>query len=321
MMHLNRLKKLTAPMVSIKTPCLALGIFLFFSFSPLFAQNASITAEISRLETLSSAAGPERLNAFLSLARLQQLSGNPEAALIVYERALAAFPGNGRLLLEKGRLLISIGEYDKASAAVSALLTRDQSREIMREGRHLLAQLEAFRSGNTQILAALAEDPDFLEFRSGILFTLWRLTDLSSWKTRLIAEFPQSPEAQIAAADNGVSFAVTPLWLLFPGRESIQLSAPAASAPAAVPSTAPPAATPTPAPASPGVLLQTGLFSNEANAQSLAERLRRAGFQPQISRRQQGGADRWAVLVPGGADMNATMQRLRNAGFESFPVR
>ena len=292
--------------------CPALILFLFLSFSPLFAQNASITAEISRLETLSATAGAERLNAFLNLARLQQLSGNPEAALNVYERALAVFPGNGRLLMEKGRLLISIGEYDKASAAVSALLTRDQSREIMREGRHLLAQLEAFRSGNTQILASLAEDPDFLEFRSGILFTLWRLTGLPSWETRLITEFPQSPEAQIIAAGNVVSFAVTPLWLLFPGRESIQLSPPAAGAPAA---------TPAPAPALPGVLLQTGLFSSEANAQSLAEQLRRAGFQPQISRRQQGGADRWAVLVPGGADMNATMQRLRNAGFESFPVR
>ena len=295
------------------------GVFLLFAFFPLFAQNVSLTGEISRLEKLSSSPGVERYNAFLSLARLQQLSGNPEAALKAYEGALAAFPGDGLLLLEQGRLLISLGEYEKASVAVAALLARDQDREIVIQGRYLFAQLEAFRSGNTQILAALAKEADFAEYRSGIYYTLWKLTALSSWRTGLVAEFPQSPEAKIAAAAAGVDSAPTPLWLLFPGRDSIQLSAPPASTSAPVGSGGSDTLIETTVLQT--SVLQTGLFGREENAKALAERLKNAGFEPIVSRRQVNGNDHWAVLVSGGRDMNATIQRLKTAGFDSFPVK
>ena len=305
-------------------------IFSLFIFFPIFPQNNASTVplagEISRLEKIaSSAVSADRHSAFLALARLHQLSGNPEAALKAYEAALAISPDDGRTLLEQGRFLISVGEDEKSRAAINALLSGGSEKALLIQGRFLGAQLDAFRSGNTQPLAAMAEEPDFAEYRSGIYYTLWKLTGLESYRTRLIAEFPQSPEAKIAAGT--VNFAATPLWLLFPGRESIVLATPttAPQAAATPQTTATPAAAtsaeqrPSPEPA--GRLLQTGLFGREVNAQALAERLARAGFEPQIIKRQADGSDRWAVCVSGGSDMNATIRRLKDAGFESFPIQ
>jgi hypothetical protein len=98
-----------------------------------------------------------------------------------------------------------------------------------------------------------------------------------------------------------------------------------ANAMGAVTASVPAAASPAPAvPAGdaerPAVLLQTGLFSREANAGAMAERLRSAGFQPALSRRNVKGTEYWAVTVEPGRDMRQTILRLKDAGFESFPV-
>ena len=291
----------------------------------------------------------EQYNALIYLARLQRLSGNPDAAIRTCDGALAVFPGDGRLLLEQGRLLVSVGEYERAGSALSFLLANSRDGELLAQGRCLAALLDAFKSANPLLLAALANEAEYLQYRSAIYFTLWKTTGLSSWLARLNAEFPQSPEAKMAqgaTAGNAsrVETAPTPLWLLYPGRSSISLSAPlppapAPSAPAAL-NTVPPSSTPRaviPASsiipsipdgsrppaisASPGRALQTGYFSREENARALAENIKKAGFEPQIVRRQVNGNDRWTVYVPCGADENATIKKLKDAGFESFPVK
>ena len=298
-------------------------LFLIPAFSVLAeAQNtASLEAEISRLENLvSGAAREEQYNALISLSRLYQLSGNRDAQLRSLERVLALIPGDGRALVEQGRLFISMGEYDRASEAAAALLSKEKEYLLM--GRFLLAQIEAFRSGNIRLLAALTDDTDFSAYKSGIYYTLWTLSGDSVWRNRLSAEFPQSPEAQIAASL--VSSSPTPLWLLFPGRDSIRLTEPQYAEQA---STTLAAVTPVPQTPAHGsgltqtAVLQTGLFGREENARALVDSLRRAGFASEISRRNVSGSVFWAVLVPGGSDMNVTMQRLRDSGFDSFPVR
>ena len=297
------------------------AFFLFFvSFIPLYAQTAggsavSLAAEISRLENLSTGTGAnatpqqERYNAFMALARLQQLSGNSEAALKAYEGALTVSPGGGRAMLEKARLLFSMGEYEKTAVAINGLLREDRDRELMIQGRYLAALLEAFALGKTETLTALSEDPDFIELRSGIYYSLWKLGAQGSWEARLKREFPESPEAKISggAADP----AQTPLWLLFPGRETLALSTP-------VPQAAPAAAVPAEAAGSP--VLQTGLFGREENAKAMADQLKKAGFESYVTKRSINGSDYWAVSVPGGNDMNAAITRLKDAGFEAFPL-
>jgi len=354
--------------------------FFLFSTSLLFSQisqspppTVSLAAEIFRLETLSQeAASPatERHRAYLQLARLHRLSGDSAAALRAYEGAQAVVPNNGRALLEFGRFLISIGEYQRAAAAINALLVQEREGELAIAGRYVGAQLNAFHSGDTRQLAALAENRDFIQYHSGLLYTLWRLTGRGEYKSRLDAEFPHSAEAKIASGR--VNPAVTPLWLLFPGRDSIVLapaptlvapatpSAPAPTAPTpAVPTapapsaptpTAPVSATPAPAVPAPttpapsgaptptastpvapatsvptpvppeGRLLQAGLFTAEPNARALAERISRAGFQPYIIKRDINGREHWAVVVHGGSDINAMIQRLSDSNFQTFPL-
>jgi hypothetical protein len=67
--------------------------------------------------------------------------------------------------------------------------------------------------------------------------------------------------------------------------------------------------------------LQTGVFSREANARTQAENLRKAGFTASITRKMVNGTEHWAVTVPAGQDTNRTIQELKRAGFDSFPVR
>jgi cell division septation protein DedD len=67
-------------------------------------------------------------------------------------------------------------------------------------------------------------------------------------------------------------------------------------------------------------VLQTGLFSREENAQALVRRLNGAGFSAALGRRQVNGVEYWVVTVPAGTDTQQTIMRLKDAGFEAFPV-
>jgi len=298
-------------------------ILFFFINVSLFAQNAvPLASEFFRLEALSTGASTrERYDAYMSLVRLHRLSGNNEAALNACEGALTLFPLDGKALLEQVRLLISLGEYEKATAAAAELSMPEQEMEFSLAGRYLGAQAEAFLSGNIPALAALVNDPDFSDYKGAIYYTVWRLSDLSSYRNLLTLELPQSPEAGIAGGK--VIPAATPLWLLFPGRESIAFNQAASDAPVAQPPAPQPPVLQAPviqAPIPQTPVLQTGLFSRPENAQAQAETLKKAGFAPEIFSRQVSGVNYWAVGVPYGSDMSSMINKLKDAGFESFPI-
>jgi tetratricopeptide (TPR) repeat protein len=275
--------------------------FLFAVFS-LNAQNtagvASLAAELEKLEQ-PQVNPAHKHDALARLARLSQLSGNREKAAQTWSEATGADPArkDDSALLEASRLYLSLGEYEKAEAGIHALLSGSRNEEALL----LDAQLAAFQTGDLQALTRLAAAPAWASWRSGIYYTLWKISGAQTWKTKLLAEYPQSPEARIARGSPNTAAAATPQWLLFPGRE-----------PPALPAS-PPAA------ASTG-FLQAGLFSREENARALADRLAGAGFRPQLTHRQASGGEYWAVTVPGGADINRTLRELKNAGFESFPI-
>jgi len=297
-------------------------LVLLFSFNFLFAGEnfASLASEIIRLENLgaSSPSSQERHSAFLALARLFQLSGNNEAALKAWESALKINNSDGRSLLEKGRLLISIGEYEKALEPLMAIFSGSYSKPLMLEARFLVAQLEAFRSGNIRPLAALADESDFSDYRPLIYYTLWKIDQSPAWKVLLAKDFPSSPEAKIANGTSGTANtalqAQTPLWILFPGREDIGLTSPIQSSPSVV------ASIPAQAPSASGTALQAGFFSREDNARALSEKINKAGFQSVVQTKPQNNATYWVVYVPYSSDMNSMIKKLKDAGFDSFPV-
>jgi tetratricopeptide (TPR) repeat protein len=291
---------------------------LLFSVPSSFAQrnsSSSLVAEISRLEDLAqrsggtSAANEARYGAFLALANLHRLAGNTESVLETYERALAAFPNDGRFLLEQGRFLISIGEHEKAGTAISALLSGRYDAALSAQGQYAGAQLEAFRSGNTRHLEALAAERNFTEYHAGIFYTLWKLTGLAAWDTRLKQEFPQSPEANIAQGN--VTFAATPQWIFFPGRASLALPVPAPQAVEVQVSIGEPSA-------QNGKFLQAGFFSREDNARAVVQKINALGMSAQVQPRDSNAGQRWAVLVPVTGDSGAAIQQLKNAGIDSY---
>jgi hypothetical protein len=215
-----------------------------------------------------------------------------------------------------------MGDWEGASALARPVSLGSGDQSLRLEARYLEAQIEAFRSSDASVLLTLLDYPGFAEIKPLIYFSLWKITENGSWSSRLRSEYPESPEARIAAGegpDQGKSSAVyikpSPLWLLMPGRNSFSLE-PAPSALVAKSAQA----VSQPVPAQRETLLQTGLFSREEFARSQAARLAEKGFAAELSRRTVNGNEYWVVQVKAGQDTNRMILRLKDAGFESFPV-
>jgi cell division septation protein DedD len=309
--------------------------------------------EILNLEQKLASPGisaDERYYALVRLARLRQLSGNILGAASNWLDAAAANPNDDNALVAGAYCLTAIGEWEKAFQTIQPLITSARRGPAVLQAFYLDAYLKTWSYANASPLVALVANYEFAPLRPMVYYTLWQILTRSpnisgagsadTWKTRLIAEYPGSPEAIIAGSGNGgvvISAVQNPMWLLFPGAP---VSSPPASAkpPAAMPPPAQPAQNPRPSvsvppPTPPTVsvppavnatavpVLQTGVFSREANARTQSEALRKAGFTATISRKLVNGAERWAVTVPAGQNINKTIQDLKKAGFDSFPVK
>lgn len=321
-------------MGSIKGRIFFRALFLVLLLPPggayLYGQSGSgepvlAAAEMQSLKKKSTDPGlpaAERHEALVRLARLSRLSGDLESAARFWTEAALVEPDrrDDQALLEAARCSVAMGEPDKAEANVQRVLRTARDAGILRHARYLDAQIKAFRSGDISALALLVEDPGYSEYKAALYYTQWKISGDSRYKSRLLTECPESPEARIAGSEGGaVSAAPLALWFLFPGREALTLApAPAGESPPLSPADQSPQVQ-TAGGAAPAVL-QTGLFSREENARSLVERLKRAGFQADITRRGIKGTGYWAVTVPAGNDMGRTIIRLKDAGFESFPV-
>ena len=217
--------------------CAASMLLVLGVLVPLGAQTSFLAREIEGLEALA-AAPATRHSALVRLARLYQLSGNREKALEYWNAAIVSEPNtrDDHAYLEALKILISLGEYERASIGLRNILSTNRDEEIFNTALYLSAMLDAFRNGNPAVLSQLSEHSGYVQLRSTILYTLWRITGDASWKNKLAGAFPRSPEAQIARAAEGylegpaIRAAATAQWLLFPGRESLGLAASAGAA-------------------------------------------------------------------------------------------
>jgi len=349
-----------------------------FGRQAIFAQTGvSLDAEIKNMEKTVNKQGvspAQKHETLVRLARLRQLSGDIEGAAKNWYEAAAAIPGNidDDALLSCAGCLAAMGEWDRASAALEPLVSKIQ------RARFLDTVIKAIQSGDVSALAALASNPQFSQMKSEIYFMLWKISkgqEAESWRGKLLAEYPQSPEGRLAAVESSPAITVrpSPFWFFAGGLDSLPLasetytavkpqdaakpkSTPAvsqANAPAkqsaqvvsqtaapsvqpqnSTPKTGAPAQTsaPTTQPQNPppktgspaqtvvpamGVKLQTGKYSIEANADKQMDKLRLAGFTPFMEKRD----EYWFVMVPAGADQKQTIKELREAGFDSFPVK
>ena len=308
-------------------------VWMTIAVSAVFAQNSvSLEAEIQNMERVVNRQGisaVERHAALVRLARLRQLSGDIEGAAKNWLEAAAAIPGtvDDDALLACAYCLVAMGEWDRAAAALEPLLEKSH------RARFLDVSVKAIQTGDNSPLAALAANPEYSGLKNEIYFMLWRVSrDISrnstaaeTWRQRLLLEFPLSPEGRLAANETSNTIIVqpSPFWLFIGGLDSLPLEP---AIPATLPEQAP-APAPQPASSSPAVQpqteapqavrLQTGLFSRQVNAEAQMANLRRAGFSPQLEQR----GDMWAVVVTTDTDTNRSIAALRDAGFESFPLR
>ena len=307
----------------------AIALFLVLG-NGLYSQTApagQLGPEIQKLEQKLSQNGvpsAERHDAQLRLARLLQLSGDIAGAAGRWLDAAASDPNDENALVAGAYCLAAIGEWERSLLTIRPLLAAGRQGQAALHARYLDACLRARVPGDASALAALARDPNCIALHPLIYYSLWWIIaenpsvstagSAESWKSRLLAEFPQSPEAR-AANSSSVSAVHSPLWLLLPGA--------AGSSPPPRPST--PAPSPPPAAqtgsSAPATVLQTGLFSREANARAQVEALSRAGFSASVTRKLVNNAEHWVVTVPAGQNSNRTIQELKRAGFDSFPVR
>jgi len=319
--------------------CLFLGVSAFSQ-----TNSVSIASEIAALEKKASdskLSTAERKQSLEKMARLLELSGNVSQAADAWERAALAVPGAAGFqdLLQSARCLAVIGEFDRANATLKPVL--GASGPLLVQARLLGAWIEAFKTGQTGGLNTLLSNPDFAGYKPGMYYAIWRISGDSAVRNamagRLLAEFPQSPEARIVRDDPIVSAVPAALWLLSAFNQADQV----------ISQPVPEQSRPTPpdqgqyVPAwqtqpeqsklvqsrqsavenSGGpVMLQTGLFSREDNARSLAERLRKAGFSPVVAQKVISGSNYWVVGVQPGPDPSRTMLLLKDRGFESFLV-
>ena len=328
-----------------KTVFLILMITLacVFGKQTIFAQTGvSLEAEINNMEKTVNKQGitaAQRHETLVRLARLKQLSGDIEGAAKNWFEAAAAIPGSvdDDALLSCAGCLAAMGEWDRAGAALEPLVSKIQ------RARFLDTVIKAIQSGDMSALAALADNPQFSQMKSEIYFMLWKISKgqaAESWRGKLLAEYPQSPEGRLAAGESSSAITVrpSPFWLFAGGLDSLPLtsetytavkpsssvtqqksasteSAPVQKSAQVVSQTAAPSVQPSVPSA--GTKLQTGLYSQQANADIQMEKLRKAGFTPFTEKRD----DKWVVLVPAGTEQGRTIRELREAGFESFPVK
>jgi cell division septation protein DedD len=304
----------------------------------VYAQNQSafLAEEIKAAEKIiqtPQVSGADKHAAFLRLAKLLRLSGDMEKAAAAWTDA--AFAESGKrdddALLEAAYCFIAIGDMEKAEASIKTVLLTGTDSAALFRARYLAAQLQAFMASETALLVNLAHDPNYERYNPAIYYTIWKVSHDERYKTRLLLEYPVSPEALIVKGEASAVATDSAMWLLFPARElasaasAASNAAPAASS-AATPASPPAPTTPPPAAASAqpaanptGHVLQTGLFSKELNARTQIVQLNAAGFQALVQERTVNGRQHWAVIVVPGPDIEQTMRQLKQKGFDSFP--
>jgi hypothetical protein len=284
-----------------------------FSLDAQSSERTFLGEEIQNIEKSlksSELSGAVRYQMLIRQAQLFQLAGNLERAAQAWTDAAFAEQGkrDDAALLEGACCFLAMGEMEKAEASVKTVSLTGKDNSLLCKARYLGAQIEAFHSGDISSLIELITDPDYEGYRPAIYYTLWKISDADRYKTRLLAEYPLSPESRIIKDGRSVMGAPSPMWLLFPGLSIISVEVSAENAGSVSKDSRPKA-------------LQTGLFGKEENARLMADRLKTAGFEAVINQRKiNDGGTYWVVTVPLGTDINRTMVQLKDKGFDSFPV-
>lgn len=309
-------------------------------FAAAFASALEAAGSVDELVGLvdryaSELADPAaRREAWTRAAATLELAGRFDEAAERYGNAAAASPGkaDAASLLAAAACWLQAGECERALAMADlAALSSTEPDLDWRAGlvvgwaRVCEDDLAKARSVLDSLEAA-ASDPSR---KASVLLLAWAVSN-GDERARLAAElakgFPGSPEALVASG----SVPMSPFWFLaFPRPASASKASPSSAAPSSAGAAPPVPAPPTPSapaastPAEGPRAYQVGLFAERTNAERLAASLGAKGFAAVLeSRERPGSAPALAVLVPvsAGTDPATLLLRLKDAGFEAWPV-
>ncbi|HOX33317.1 MAG TPA: hypothetical protein PLB91_13390 [Spirochaetales bacterium] len=303
------------------------------------------------------ASGEERSRLAAASAGLALLLGRFPEAAEAYEEASAQAKGGREpgYLLKAARARLACGEAEEATDLASLVLMSAADPAGSAQARLVGAWALAIQGKASEacamasVIAAQASSELGAEARREARFLAWACAApeaKAQAREALEKEFPGSAEA--LAASGSLPLSPLPHWYLgalslagyagqgsaaspAPARPAAAAPAPQHEAPAAKEQEAPQAAKPVAA-ASPepgddqARRFQVGYYAREENAKVMRDKLAAKGFAAIIEARPARPAAagdegrRWAVVVEGGKDPEAVQGRLKDAGFESYPL-
>jgi tetratricopeptide (TPR) repeat protein len=290
--------------------------FILYSESGTEGSISRIIDELGKAAAAAETAADKR-SILVVLGSVQEHAGRYADASRSYATAagIAAPSAEGmprvpaeQLVIDAVRCSLSAGDYESAESYLDSAVKNSANPAIQAYIKLYTAwcllskaQADSDVAAAAALLEAYAKDPALETVRPQTLLTLWYIDPAGVWGKELARRYPDSPEAAIVQGKANIF--PSPFWFFLPPR------------------TAQPGGSTgeTPAPsAEPQKLLQLGLFRNRGNADALVSRLKNAGFAARVITQNRGGQDYFVVVMNDSAD---TQRRLKDAGFDAFPLK
>lgn len=302
------------------------------------AKISSIIGQVEKAAATSRDSDKRSLYTFLG-SLTEQLGQYHEAATWYGMAAgIAAPPATGtpsltteQLVLAAVRCSLSCGDSQRADTYLESLKDSTVAETVAYSRLYSLWSRLCRVDSTSQLVEPLSllETYASLEsmelVRPPLYLTLWYLTEQEQWSQRLQKEYPKSAEAALVAGE--AQLLPSPFWFFLPQKESVAwVGSPVTSGAKASGTETSSRGRTSATDAQEGgqshvvVKQQVGFFRNRENAENLAQRLRDAGFKPNIAEEQrQSGTVYFVVTVPEDKD-NTIGLKLKTAGFECYPV-
>ncbi|MEL3908805.1 MAG: hypothetical protein P1P64_07325 [Treponemataceae bacterium] len=220
------------------------------------------------------------------------------------------------LNIKTARAYFLSGDNHLGTYILNSVLARTTNAEIKTKAEVylLFANLaeEININDNILILKNYIANPKYSKHQASLLFVLYWLTDDDGAKRQLLHDFPKSIEAGLVL--NEVTVSPVAFWYLMP-RKQKQISqeqnpsAPVKKADSEVEKTF-----------EKPLYHQVGFFQNKTYAENLVIELVKKGFSAQIKSKTKNGVVSYCVFVNESNGTTSTAEKLKNAGYESYPV-
>lgn len=254
--------------------------------------------------------GDSKKAAWLSLAELQLLSGDVNAAAGSFTEAAFSVQANrdDQALLRAALCYLYAGDVEHALTHTKTLLLTSRDSQVIEAAQRTGLLIDLFRgdSSAVQNLEQQLQDPSRSGDISSLLYIMYTLTGKEIYRDRITKDYSASLAAAMLEGKL-ITFKYSPLWL-FGSIEQKDQENPV------------PVTIGDEKGASKEVLLQVGLFSQQSNAQQMLERLQKKGFTGTLGQRMVNNTQYWIVTIPGGEKYNDIIMLLKDAGFEAFPL-